>query len=70
MTFVRIQSLTQSFRAVEVFIRDKYERKKYYDQEALAAASTEGLPVHDDSFPPLTHPVQFNYKQICEKEHF
>ncbi|XP_021178471.2 stromal membrane-associated protein 1 isoform X3 [Fundulus heteroclitus] len=29
----------QTDQAVEVFIRDKYERKKYYDQEALAAAS-------------------------------
>ncbi|KAI4813022.1 hypothetical protein KUCAC02_024376 [Chaenocephalus aceratus] len=26
-------------QAVEVFIRDKYERKKYYDKEALAAAT-------------------------------
>lgn len=32
------QSLTLTFRAVEVFIRDKYERKKYYDKEALDAA--------------------------------
>ncbi|KAM4729985.1 stromal membrane-associated protein 1-like isoform 2-T2 [Anableps anableps] len=29
----------QTDQAVEVFIRDKYERKKYYNQEALAAAS-------------------------------
>ncbi|KAK5853599.1 hypothetical protein PBY51_014740 [Eleginops maclovinus] len=29
----------QTDQAVEVFIRDKYERKKYYDKEALAAAT-------------------------------
>nr|XP_046257010.1 stromal membrane-associated protein 1 isoform X4 [Scatophagus argus] len=29
----------QTDQAVEVFIRDKYERKKYYDKEALATAS-------------------------------
>lgn len=32
-------SLTATFRAVEVFIRDKYERKKYCDREAVAAAA-------------------------------
>ncbi|XP_061601959.1 stromal membrane-associated protein 1-like [Cololabis saira] len=31
----------QTDQAVEVFIRDKYERKKYYDKEALAAAANE-----------------------------
>ncbi|XP_049926916.1 stromal membrane-associated protein 1 isoform X4 [Epinephelus moara] len=31
----------QTDQAVEVFIRDKYERKKYYDKEALAAAPKE-----------------------------
>ncbi|KAF0021810.1 hypothetical protein F2P81_025937 [Scophthalmus maximus] len=30
--------LTLIFRAVEVFIRDKYERKKYFDKEALTTA--------------------------------
>ncbi|CAG6018029.1 unnamed protein product [Menidia menidia] len=25
-------------KAVEVFIRDKYERKKYYDKDAVATA--------------------------------
>lgn len=30
--------LTLALRAVEVFIRDKYERKRYYNREALAAA--------------------------------
>ena len=30
--------LNPTFRAVEVFIRDKYERKKYYDMEAVATA--------------------------------
>ncbi|XP_071385127.1 stromal membrane-associated protein 1-like isoform X2 [Centroberyx affinis] len=31
----------QTDQAVEVFIRDKYERKKYYDKEALLAAPKE-----------------------------
>ncbi|XP_071337544.1 stromal membrane-associated protein 1-like isoform X7 [Trachinotus anak] len=31
----------QTDQAVEVFIRDKYERKKYFDKEALAAAPKE-----------------------------
>ncbi|XP_034407560.1 stromal membrane-associated protein 1 isoform X2 [Cyclopterus lumpus] len=31
----------QTDQAVEVFIRDKYERKKYYNKEALAAAPSE-----------------------------
>lgn len=30
--------LTLALRAVEVFIRDKYERKRYYNREALATA--------------------------------
>ncbi|XP_061766952.1 stromal membrane-associated protein 1 isoform X1 [Nerophis ophidion] len=34
-------SRPQTDQAVEVFIRDKYERKKYYDKEALAAAKKE-----------------------------
>uniref|UniRef100_A0A3Q3ELX5 Small ArfGAP 1 n=1 Tax=Labrus bergylta TaxID=56723 RepID=A0A3Q3ELX5_9LABR len=31
----------QTDQAVEVFIRDKYERKKYYDKEAMATAPME-----------------------------
>ncbi|XP_069394408.1 stromal membrane-associated protein 1-like isoform X13 [Paralichthys olivaceus] len=31
----------QTDQAVEVFIRDKYERKKYFDKEALTTAPTE-----------------------------
>ncbi|XP_006808139.1 stromal membrane-associated protein 1-like isoform X4 [Neolamprologus brichardi] len=31
----------QTDQAVEVFIRDKYERKKYYNKEALATAQAE-----------------------------
>lgn len=27
------------FRAVEFFIRDKYEKKKYYDKNAIAIAN-------------------------------
>ncbi|KAG7229923.1 hypothetical protein INR49_009643 [Caranx melampygus] len=32
-------------QSVEVFIRDKYERKKYFDKEAAAAAPNHGRPV-------------------------
>lgn len=32
------EPLTFALRAVEVFIRDKYERKRFYQQEAPAAA--------------------------------
>ncbi|MED6244897.1 hypothetical protein ATANTOWER_026962, partial [Ataeniobius toweri] len=63
MTFVQIQSLTQSFRAVEVFIRDKYERKKYYDQEALAAASQK-----PEAAAPSTSPSSLPDKTKSEKE--
>lgn len=33
------EALTLTFRAVEVFIRDKYERKTFYNKEAMTAAS-------------------------------
>ena len=29
------------FRAVEFFIRDKYEKKKYYDKNAIAITNKE-----------------------------
>ncbi|XP_044069934.1 stromal membrane-associated protein 1 isoform X2 [Siniperca chuatsi] len=41
----------QTDQAVEVFIRDKYERKKYYDEEALATA-----PKSSEAAPPSTSP--------------
>ncbi|XP_019118947.2 stromal membrane-associated protein 1 isoform X3 [Larimichthys crocea] len=41
----------QTDQAVEVFIRDKYERKKYYDKEALGAA-----PKSSEAAPPSTSP--------------
>ncbi|XP_029376992.1 stromal membrane-associated protein 1-like isoform X3 [Echeneis naucrates] len=34
----------QTDQAVEVFIRDKYERKKYYDKEAAPQKSSEAAP--------------------------
>ncbi|XP_049456351.1 stromal membrane-associated protein 1 isoform X3 [Epinephelus fuscoguttatus] len=42
----------QTDQAVEVFIRDKYERKKYYNKEALAAAP----PKSSEAAPPSTSP--------------
>ena len=37
-------SLNPNLRAVEFFIRDKYERKKYYDKNALSPAPVSVLP--------------------------
>ncbi|KAI9524991.1 hypothetical protein NQZ68_012501 [Dissostichus eleginoides] len=42
----------QTDQAVEVFIRDKYERKKYYDKEALAAATVKS----SEAAPPSSSP--------------
>ncbi|XP_041803929.1 stromal membrane-associated protein 1 [Chelmon rostratus] len=42
----------QTDQAVEVFIRDKYERKKYYDKEALATAPQKS----SEAVPPSTSP--------------
>ncbi|XP_063730723.1 stromal membrane-associated protein 1-like isoform X2 [Eleginops maclovinus] len=42
----------QTDQAVEVFIRDKYERKKYYDKEALAAATAKSSEAAAASSPP------------------
>ncbi|XP_038155424.1 stromal membrane-associated protein 1-like isoform X1 [Cyprinodon tularosa] len=52
----------QTDQAVEVFIRDKYERKKYYDQEALAAASKA------EATAPSTSPSSQADKTRSEKE--
>ncbi|XP_026211631.1 stromal membrane-associated protein 1 isoform X1 [Anabas testudineus] len=41
----------QTDQAVEVFIRDKYERKKYYDKETLTTA-----PKSAEAAPPSTSP--------------
>ncbi|XP_047207491.1 stromal membrane-associated protein 1 isoform X3 [Girardinichthys multiradiatus] len=53
----------QTDQAVEVFIRDKYERKKYYDQEALAAASQKL-----EAAAPSTSPSSQADKTKSEKE--
>ncbi|XP_054885452.1 stromal membrane-associated protein 1 isoform X2 [Poeciliopsis prolifica] len=53
----------QTDQAVEVFIRDKYERKKYYDQEALAAASQKA-----EAAAPSTSPSSQADKTRSEKE--
>ncbi|XP_027861727.1 stromal membrane-associated protein 1-like isoform X6 [Xiphophorus couchianus] len=52
----------QTDQAVEVFIRDKYERKKYYDEEALAAASKA------EAAAPSTSPSSQADKTRSEKE--
>ncbi|KAK6328712.1 hypothetical protein J4Q44_G00006900 [Coregonus suidteri] len=48
---IQCHSLTPDLRAVEVFIRDKYERKKYYDQNGLKTA-----PKCSDAAPLSTSP--------------
>ncbi|XP_032409041.1 stromal membrane-associated protein 1-like isoform X4 [Xiphophorus hellerii] len=53
----------QTDQAVEVFIRDKYERKKYYDQEASAAASQKA-----EAAAPSTSPSSQADKTRSEKE--
>ncbi|XP_071337542.1 stromal membrane-associated protein 1-like isoform X5 [Trachinotus anak] len=53
----------QTDQAVEVFIRDKYERKKYFDKEALAAA-----PKSSEAAPPSTSPSSQADRSRQEKE--
>ncbi|XP_049456349.1 stromal membrane-associated protein 1 isoform X1 [Epinephelus fuscoguttatus] len=54
----------QTDQAVEVFIRDKYERKKYYNKEALAAAP----PKSSEAAPPSTSPSSQADRSRQEKE--
>ncbi|XP_072246408.1 stromal membrane-associated protein 1-like [Leuresthes tenuis] len=51
----------QTDQAVEVFIRDKYERKKYYDKDAAPQKSSEAAP-------PSTSPSSQADKSRPEKE--
>ncbi|XP_041866211.1 stromal membrane-associated protein 1 isoform X2 [Melanotaenia boesemani] len=53
----------QTDQAVEVFIRDKYERKKYYDKEALAALSKSS-----EAPPPSTSPSSQADRNRPERE--
>lgn len=53
----------QTDQAVEVFIRDKYERKKYYNKEALATAQKSS-----EATPPTTSPSSQTDKSRQEKE--
>ncbi|XP_070833348.1 stromal membrane-associated protein 1 isoform X2 [Chaetodon trifascialis] len=54
----------QTDQAVEVFIRDKYERKKYYDKEALATAAQTS----SEAAPPSTSPSSQADRSRQEKE--
>ncbi|XP_045927330.1 stromal membrane-associated protein 1-like [Micropterus dolomieu] len=54
----------QTDQAVEVFIRDKYERKKYYDEEAQATAPQKS----SEAAPPSTSPSSLADKSRQEKE--
>lgn len=53
----------QTDQAVEVFIRDKYERKKFFDKEAAAAA-----PKSSEAAPPSTSPSSQADRSRQEKE--
>ncbi|XP_035848361.1 stromal membrane-associated protein 1 [Sander lucioperca] len=55
----------QTDQAVEVFIRDKYERKKYCNKEALTAAP----PKSSEAAPPSTSPSSQADRSQQEKEH-
>eukprot|EP00064_Thunnus_orientalis_P018817 superscaffoldBa00004465_g18923 len=52
----------QTDQAVEVFIRDKYERKKYYDKEALDAAP---LALLLSLLPSSVFSLYLHYQSIC-----
>ncbi|XP_069030898.1 stromal membrane-associated protein 1-like isoform X4 [Embiotoca jacksoni] len=54
----------QTDQAVEVFIRDKYERKKYYDKEAAAVAPQKS----SEAAPPSTSPSSQADRSRQEKE--
>ncbi|XP_078129061.1 stromal membrane-associated protein 1-like isoform X3 [Sander vitreus] len=54
----------QTDQAVEVFIRDKYERKKYCNKEALTAAP----PKSSEAAPPSTSPSSQADRSQQEKE--
>ncbi|XP_073337429.1 stromal membrane-associated protein 1-like isoform X2 [Pagrus major] len=54
----------QTDQAVEVFIRDKYERKKYYDKEAVATAPQKS----SEAAPPSTSPSSQADRSRQEKE--
>ncbi|KAK2823930.1 hypothetical protein Q5P01_021105 [Channa striata] len=54
----------QTDQAVEVFIRDKYERKKYYNREALATAPQKPT----EASPPHTSPSSQADRSRLEKE--
>ncbi|XP_035771339.1 stromal membrane-associated protein 1-like isoform X2 [Neolamprologus brichardi] len=55
----------QTDQAVEVFIRDKYERKKYYNKEALATAQLKS----SEATPPTTSPSSQTDKSRQEAEY-
>ncbi|XP_024660386.1 stromal membrane-associated protein 1 isoform X2 [Maylandia zebra] len=55
----------QTDQAVEVFIRDKYERKKYYNKEASATAQ----PKSSEATPPTTLPSSQTDKSRQEAEY-
>ncbi|XP_070772485.1 stromal membrane-associated protein 1-like [Enoplosus armatus] len=61
----------QTDQAVEVFIRDKYERKKYYDEEALDTAlqkSSEAAPPSTSATPPADRSRQEKEREKKKEE--
>ncbi|XP_029962801.1 stromal membrane-associated protein 1-like [Salarias fasciatus] len=58
----------QTDQAVEVFIRDKYERKKYYDKEALAASSESAAAAAAASTSPSSQADRSKQEKEREKK--
>ncbi|XP_047458894.1 stromal membrane-associated protein 1 isoform X4 [Mugil cephalus] len=58
----------QTDQAVEVFIRDKYERKKYYDKEAVATAPQKSSEAAPPSASPSSQPDRSRQEKEREKK--
>ncbi|XP_051815611.1 stromal membrane-associated protein 1 isoform X2 [Acanthochromis polyacanthus] len=58
----------QTDQAVEVFIRDKYERKKYYDKEAAATAPLKSCEAAPSSSSPSSQADRTRHEKEREKK--
>ncbi|XP_054874318.1 stromal membrane-associated protein 1 isoform X4 [Amphiprion ocellaris] len=58
----------QTDQAVEVFIRDKYERKKYYDKEAAATAPQKSCEAAPPSSSPSSQADRTRHEKEREKK--
>ncbi|KAF7663821.1 hypothetical protein LDENG_00198110 [Lucifuga dentata] len=58
----------QSDQAVEVFIRDKYERRKYYDKDAVVTAQQKSSEAAPASTSPSSQADRSRQEKECEKK--